>query len=238
MTNEYTVAICEDCQKERYIIIKYLLEFQKQRNILFHYVEFSTGEEILETSEKYDILLLDLGLPGKDGISVAEKLHMKHLLDESHVIVISGMPERFKETYHIMVKDFVTKPIDGKEFFNALDYAIKSLGSGNYIRAQYHNVMCRIYEKDIIYVRAFGNYGIVTTFTGDAYIKGTVSSLESMLNQDSFFRCHRSYIVNKKYIKMIRGNRIVLETGGDLPIARDRRKQLLEWYSMEAFKSI
>lgn len=56
--------------------------------------------------------------------------------------------------------------------------------------------------------------------------KKKISEIEELLPSEYFVRCHRSYIVNVKYIKSILKNHVLLEDGVEIPISRGKYKEI------------
>lgn len=77
----------------------------------------------------------------------------------------------------------------------------------------------------IVYAEVFNR--TVTLHLTDEKIEcyGKLSELERKL-PSVFFRCHRSYLVNLRYVRRFTGNELVLRGGERIPVARNRRKSL------------
>lgn len=58
-------------------------------------------------------------------------------------------------------------------------------------------------------------------------IHQTMTSLEEMLPKESFFRIHRSFLVNTSCIDSISGGRLFIN-GKELPVSKQRRDELLD----------
>ena len=52
--------------------------------------------------------------------------------------------------------------------------------------------------------------------------------MEQMLPKGNFVRCHRSYLVNIKYIKVVNKDTITLESGIKIPISRGKYEEVNE----------
>ena len=76
------------------------------------------GEEALVRLEQvpYDVMLLDINMPGLDGMEVLGLMHEKHLLEQTYVVMLSayGMYENVVAAMRGGAKDFVNKsePLD------------------------------------------------------------------------------------------------------------------------------
>ena len=85
------------------------------------------GAEALAAMEqhRYDVVLLDLRMPGADGIAVLESL--KRRWPESEVVVITGYPtlESAKQAARLGAYDYLTKPVGPGEVIAATEGALR-----------------------------------------------------------------------------------------------------------------
>jgi Response regulator of the LytR/AlgR family len=63
---------------------------------------------------------------------------------------------------------------------------------------------------------------------GNAEFYGTMEEVEGKLNNDNFWRIHKSYIVNASYILEFRTEEICLTNGEILPVSRRRSRGIQE----------
>lgn len=79
------------------------------------------GGEALRAMEehRYDVVLLDLRMPGADGIGVLRT--MKQRWPESEVVIITGYPsvETAKEAVRLGAYDYLAKPVGPEEVITA-----------------------------------------------------------------------------------------------------------------------
>jgi DNA-binding NtrC family response regulator len=84
------------------------------------------GEDALRLMEQhpFDVVLLDLRMPGMDGMSVLRSIKQKW--PESEVVVITGYPtiETAKEAVRLGAYDYLAKPVGPVDVINATDGAI------------------------------------------------------------------------------------------------------------------
>ncbi len=89
-------------------------------NISRNVATASDGEEALETMEQnsFDVVLLDMRMPGRDGMSVLSTIKQKW--PESEVVIITGYPSvaAAKEAVRLGAYDYVAKPIGPEEVIN------------------------------------------------------------------------------------------------------------------------
>src|ERR1039458_8115674 len=85
----------------------------------------SDGEEALHTMEQnpFDVVLLDLRMPGQDGLSVLRAIKQKW--PESEVVIITGYPtvDSAKEAVRLGAHDYVAKPVGPQDVIKVTDSA-------------------------------------------------------------------------------------------------------------------
>ncbi len=84
------------------------------------------GDEALRAMERrpYDVVLLDLRMPGTDGMTVLKTIKQKW--PESEVVVITGFPsiEGAKESVRLGAYDYLAKPVGPDEVIGATHGAV------------------------------------------------------------------------------------------------------------------
>ena len=84
------------------------------------------GEEALQTMERnpVDVVLLDLRMPGQDGLSVLRTIKQKW--PESEVVIVTGYPSiaSAKEAVRLGAFDYVAKPVGPQEVIDVTDAAM------------------------------------------------------------------------------------------------------------------
>ena len=92
----------------------------------------SDGEEALQSMEQdpYDVVLLDMRMPGQDGLSVLRTIKQKW--PESEVVIITGYPtvDSAKEAVRLGAYDYVTKPVGPQDVISLTDGAMRHGNSG------------------------------------------------------------------------------------------------------------
>ena len=120
MTEKAKILVVDDDEAVRR---SYLLSLRSD----FRNVEAAgDGEGALRAMERdrFDVVLLDLRMPGTDGITVLKT--MKQRWPESEVVVITGYPtiETAKEAVRLGAYDYLAKPVGPADVINATDGAM------------------------------------------------------------------------------------------------------------------
>lgn len=191
-----------------------------------------------------DLIFLDVRMPKLNGLDFLRTLQQRPL-----VIITSAYEEHALESFDLDVCDYLLKPFRFERFLKAVNRAL----AGYTLRQQAATAAPatpqvttaaapeRIYIKsdkkqillnldDLYYLESLGNYVKVWDEQRFLLTQRTLSSFESQLPADTFIRIHKSYILNKKFVRYIEGNIISLKNGKQLPLGKNYKhvvKQLL-----------
>ena len=84
---------------------------------------FSTGEELLASEGRFDIVFLDIQMDGMNGIEAARSLRKRQ--EETVLIFITGIKEYVFDALDLYAFQYLLKPLNEKKFVEVLDRAVK-----------------------------------------------------------------------------------------------------------------
>jgi two-component system, LytTR family, response regulator len=116
---------------------------------------------------------------------------------------------------------YIINPI-AYEKKNYLEGKVFLIPRGNHLRV--------IHQEDLLYVRAESNYSVfVKDDQTEWTICHTLEYVENLLRQTTFFRCHKSYLINLTKIHEItlNKNELTLEGNVRIPLSRRKRKNFI-----------
>ena len=108
---------------------------------------------------------------------------------------------------------------------------MKTLEQGRVFLVPHGNHIKVISAGDIVYVQADNNYSVFILDDGSEYtLCKTLEFVETTLDAENFFRCHKSYLVNLLKIKEITKGKIeiTMQDGRRIPVARRKRSDFLK----------
>ena len=201
---DINIAICDDESEQTEYIKMLVSKWADENNIEINIDMFESAENFKfawSESKKYDILLLDIQMGGQNGVELARDLRGT---DGKLIIVfITALPDFISDGYEVSALHYLIKPISENKLFETLDRAVKKINKPKktlFIDAD--GVNFKILLDEIVYIEAFGHLTSVNTTNGKYDIQQNIGQIEKDLSSD-FFRCHRSYIVNLKYVRQI-----------------------------------
>jgi DNA-binding LytR/AlgR family response regulator len=213
------IAICEDDSIQRQsisnLIKKTLASINKEHEIF----DYSCGEKLLSSLCNYHIYFLDIEMDNISGIDIAKKIRM---INENAIIIFTtGYKNYVFDAFDVNAFHYLIKPIDEAKFEKVLLSAIKSLSpKEKFLVAKINNSLTKINLKDIRYIESDQRkIKVHTTYDVIEYYY-KISDLEVELMQDNFFRCHKSFIVNLKYVQSFDNTFITLKNSEKVFVSR------------------
>ena len=175
--------------------------------------EASNGKEVLDMSRAYqpDLVLLDIGMPGLNGMDAAKKL--REFPTPPAVIFTTAYGEYALEAFEQQAVDYLLKPIRKDRLLQALDRA-KSLykelrvdkpedkveeGARTHIGVTMHGEVKLIPLEKIYYFRAEQKYVTLRWTGGEVLLDEPLKDLEQEF-AGQFLRIHRNALVALVYL--------------------------------------
>jgi two-component system response regulator LytT len=220
----YRIAICED---EKYILEelhKKLEKYIKQKQMIATIKTFMSGEDLLKEKFTYDIILLDMVLPGINGLEVAKKLFQK-----SCIIFITFYEEYALDAFEVDAIHYLIKPVTEERLYLALDRAIGRLEQIDHkTLTLVKGGKTQILQiQDILYCEVFNHQIIIHTLQNTYNYSGTLDMLEKELD-GRFFRCHRSFIINMDFVVGKEEGVAIISNGDKILISRRKQSEFMQ----------
>ena len=214
------IAICDDEKNIRELIGDKVVKQYPEVEIVF----FSSGEELLLADKNIDILFLDIQMSAKNGMETARELRKK---DKNVILIfVTAVEEYVFQAFDVGAFHYIVKPIDDTKFTDVLHRAVDEWNSQSsntkakeseerYLMINSGGVHTKVIFDDIIYAEVFNRKIVIHKMDDTIEYYGKMSDLESLAG-DSFFRPHRAYLVNFKYVEKYDASTICLEKGNVL----------------------
>ncbi len=120
------VAVVDDVPRDAQLLVRYLQQFQGEQGISIQIVPFYSSIDFLEEYDgAYDIVFLDIEMPGSDGLTTAREIRNRD--DAVAIIFITNMAQYAIRGYEVNAVDFMVKPVGYFNFSQKLAKAIRFL---------------------------------------------------------------------------------------------------------------
>lgn len=176
-------------------------------------------------SEKPHVVLLDIRLENeKDGIKIGSFLADQKQAEFIYVTAHSDV-NMVKEILKTKPAGYITKPVKQSDLFASVSLALSKYEISTRenptisIKDGYENIILPI--RSIRYIEAEGNYLNVYCDEKKYVIRQSMENFLQEVNNDIFFRIHRSFAVNIQKVIRYSKKEIVMEDDTVLPISRN-----------------
>lgn len=231
----WNCIIVDDEDVDRLMVVSFAKKFP-QLNIIGTYKSAEEALEILSKT-KIDILFLDIDMPGSSGVTLR-----KQVMEVPVCIFITGHAEYAVESFELETLDFIVKPLRFERFERAMQRVeqfleikekatLFELSFGeNTIYIKEGSEKSKINLFDILYLEALKDYTLLVTPQKKHCVWSNIGSLLKQDTFQSFTRIHRSFAIQKQFVKKVLAQEIMLSNNALLPVGRSYKesvKQLL-----------
>ena len=223
----YKIGICDDDT----IILMQLKDFLERLSFdsgaKFSIESFSCAQDLLEFVKEdknhFDLLILDIIMDKKSGLKAASEI--RETDEDTAIIFLTSSPDFVYKGYDVQAIGYVLKPIDevklGKIIIN--DWSRRN--RRDYLTIRANGTQKRIPASKIIYLESSGKKATVYTEGEKIETYAKLSDLLGELPGDSFFSCHKSYVINLSQVAEISAAFFKTRQGINVPISRSRARE-------------
>lgn len=220
-----SIAVCDDEVMECCNIAEKIKKILKEMEISCMIRQFYSGYELIQSSEKFDIIFLDIIMYDLNGMRIAQIFREKAF--HKIIIFISSSRKYVFEAYDVEAFQYLLKPIDERKLKRVLQKAVfkaeKQLEE--FIIVSKERQKKKLFLDDIYYFEIKGRMIDVHGTNGVFSYYEKIGVLENNLQEKGFFRCHKSYLINLKYVDVYNRHDVILENGERIVIAKRRYEE-------------
>ena len=229
------IGFCDDdlsiLSELRVLLDRYRVE----RNVEIASAAFQSPLELLteiERGTRFDILLLDVMMPGENGIDTAREIRR---YDQSmKIIFLTSSAEFAVESYTVGAYFYQLKPIWEESFFRLMDSACAAC-----TREQKHSLILRsksgivrLELEELVYCEVMGR--TLTFHLNNGVVLESMGRLDDLCDQlveyPNFLRPHRSFLINMEYIANIAARSITMQDGAVVPLPHGKYSETKDRY--------
>ena len=224
------IAICDDEKSGRLSIRRLLSETKEAHEI----TEFSDGESLLLSAYlEYDLIFLDVSMKRMSGMEVAKAIRIRQQECRQDIwgsfpllVFITGYREHMADAFSVHAFGYLVKPIRKSDFFRVYEQAGKEYGKRNgknsrVLLIKQGSEVRKVQTDEILYVESEKRKNIVHMQGEEIVYYGSIGELEKEL-PDDFFRIHKGYLINMRYIEKYDRSQLWVRGGDCLLISKYR----------------
>ncbi|MCX6317752.1 MAG: LytTR family DNA-binding domain-containing protein [Bacteroidetes bacterium] len=247
-----TVILVDDDPRQHKVVKNILSGF----DTLKLSAAFFNAEEAYDYLQTHpvDIALLDIEMPGKDGLWLAEKISKT----DTAIFFLTAHSQYAIKAFEVFAMHYILKPITTELMRGLIDRYVQLKNSNslsthlqsqqidqfvnNFVKKQ--SYLTRIFVSnvkvttiinldDVLFFTASGPYTEIMTIGGKKLTASKILKAYADILEDhpDFIRVHRANIVNRKHVKAILKDRHIIELlmkdGSKLPVSPQKRDEIL-----------
>lgn len=223
----YRIAVVDD-EPEILSRISALLDnyaASSGQKITFNCDTYSNGEEFLQNDpNSYEIIFLDINMPGTNGLRVAQKIRKNNRT--AIIIFCTHYAQYAINGYEVNAFGYILKPIEEPSFKRTLDrvLAVLKTSQSRRIRVKTLHGAELIPVSDIVYIEVqihnLYYYVIKENVLTDCRTRGSMHEITESLGGLGFARCSACYLINLSRVLSVKNGEVRLQGNVTLPISR------------------
>ncbi len=159
--------------------------------------------------QTFDVALLDIHMPGADGITLAQTLRV--MPDAPAIVFVTAHAEHAVQAFELEAVDYLTKPVRLSRLMLALQKAERHLqavrtlppdGLEEFLTIQDRGRTERVPLAEVVYLKAELKYITVRTHLRSYILDGALSELEEKYRRQ-FMRIHRNALVARRWVRAL-----------------------------------
>lgn len=225
------VAFCDDELSVLNKLQVLLDDYRVKRNREIHYTAFTSPLELLaviEQGRRFDVLLLDVLMPGENGIDTAEEI--RRYDNNVKIIFLTSSAEFAVQSYAVNAFFYQLKPILKESFFQVMDAVLDECETEqtDSLILRCKSGITRIELKKLEYCEVI-HRTLFLHLSGGKVLE-SIGSLDELCGQlksyGNFLRPHRSYLINLEYVRNLSARVITMSSQAEIPIPRAKYNEI------------
>lgn len=163
-------------------------------------------------TQAFDVLLLDIHMPGSTGLALAEALRQQ--APPPQIIFVTAHAEHALQAFELSALDYLTKPVRRERLQQALEKAerqtaysraapaVADAGPEQWLTMHERGRTLRVPVAEVLYFKAELKYVTVRTADASHVLDGSLNQLEERHGQQ-FLRVHRNALVARHAIRTL-----------------------------------
>lgn len=216
------ILVCDD---ER-IIIDRISELILKKYPSYSVVGIRSIKELLDMrkTDDFDVAFIDIVLQNESGIDLG--LYINNKMPDTKIVFISGYQNKVSEIFFsVSPFGFIDKPVNSEVLYKYLDAAKDEKEKLDaYFIYNEKGQDRKLRYRDICYVESSREKMLINTLDSCFHVWGKISEVEAGFPH-YFVRCHKSYLVNMRYVVEHKKQAFKLMNGKEIGISRSKKNE-------------
>lgn len=223
------IAILDDEKMYLNIVQKIIEDFAPKNRLVYEIKQYQYARELLWDLEEgmyYDAYILDIEMPGMNGMELAHEIRMKY--QESFILFVTSYFKYSLKGYEYGIFRYIMKEQVQEELPPALEEMQKKIEGRNqrFYTIESQSVLARLAYEDILYLDVSGKYVYFHTKEGKIRERASLQKVFAALGAKEFVYTDKSHIVNLKHVMQLEGNTVVMRNQERIPVSIPQAQKL------------
>lgn len=215
-------ALCESRGESTAKTVEIIENYAKENGIIIEYEVFERFEYLDGRLDEFDLFIIDYTLPDMNGIEFSKKIREKYS-NKKVIIFVTASSDIVYDSFEVRPYRFILKPVDECKLRKAIDDFISDYESAKKILFRFGSTIYTVRMNTIRFIESQNKYSEVNMCDSKVFkSRESLAAFEKALNSKSFYRTHRSFIVNVNSIIKIENRVCTLDNGVEIPISKSR----------------
>lgn len=225
-------AVCDDMKEYALEIQERLGKVLEKREVLYDIKVYSSGKALLFDvmgEVHFDLILLDIEMPGIDGMKTAEKINK--VLPDCIVIFLTSHLKYAVDAFELSVFRYIPKNEIEERFKPTIDSALNliKIGDDKVYYVKKHNIAKKIKHNSIYYITKQGKYSVIKYNDNSTIsVRKPLQKIFNELSSEKFMYIDRGTIVNIININRVADRRVTMKDNEILDVSRSNWQKLLD----------
>ncbi len=219
-------AICDDDAAERERVAALVREYLHAHGSDSEVLTFAGADELLRAAADADVFLLDILMPGTDGIRLAKALRARNR--DAAILYLTGSTDYALDAFGVRAAAYLVKPVEREKLFDELDECMRAhlkrcctvevRRGGSVVREQVllDEVIAVEYHDHRLVYRLTGG----RTLTGN-YKRGSFETMAAAFHaMPDFLKISASYLINERHVRQLAGDDFIMSDGQSYHVTR------------------
>lgn len=216
--------------------------YRRERNREIAYTAFHSSIELMaeiERGTRFDVLFLDILMPGENGIEAAEEI--RRYDSNVKIVFLTSTPDFAVKSYEVEAYFYQLKPLRWESFFRVMDSVLEKCEQeqeeGLILRCK--NGITFLELKNLEFCEVIHRTLFLHLPSGKVLESaGSLDELSRRLMPSGcFLRPHRSYLIHLGYIQSISYRAVTMSSLTEIPIPRGKYSEIKDAFLEYAFRN-
>ncbi|MCL2866054.1 MAG: LytTR family DNA-binding domain-containing protein [Lachnospiraceae bacterium] len=230
------IALCDDDTQERAYFYNLCKKLKERKRIQVKVKEYERGDTLLfdfqdsRIKASVDIVLLDINMPGTNGIDVAKGLRNAGF--QGSIIFVTKSKRHWKSAFDVKAFHYITKDEDAEERFLGVLAEAAEEAMEKRDKALLFSAIDETRRVNVASISHFevSRYMVRVYYGQDEFeFTSSLAKIEQLLsNNENFMKVNRAYLLSLSHIERYdeKAKNVVMQNGIVIPVSRNYSKKL------------